>query len=461
MAQNESTLRDDAEALTPSESSVSPRRSWVRPVAFAVLSVSLALLGAVLFTYLRDHGSLEVAPGSPQVGLGLLAGTLAVMALAVVVVRPERGTVRSLIWTAVSWSLTLLLGLVLAWSANASFERQDDWHGTPIQNETDLNTYLVQHVPEGIDPILIPTGILVQSLEFLNGDNVQVTGYLWQRLGPDLPDDLVPGVVLPEGTKDSYKLSEAYRYEENGVETVGWYFETILREPFEYAEYPFDQQDLWVRLWARDFTKKTVLVPDFESYRSLDPKALPGLEKEFVYSGWTPIYSGFSLANQPYSTSFGIGTASQYVGLPEMNFNLILDRNFAGPFFEHMVFVIAVMILLFGLLALTTDDEDLKARFQLSTAGVLGAASGLLFAVILKHNQLRSVVGSPGVSYIEVIPILLYGVIVVVVLNAILLASPYNVKLIHRRSNLVPVLAYWPVVLGLLFGVTLLVFFRS
>ena len=62
----------------------------MRPVAFAVLSVSLALLGAVLFAYLRDHRSLEVAPGSPQVGLGLLAGTVALMALAVVVVRPEQ-----------------------------------------------------------------------------------------------------------------------------------------------------------------------------------------------------------------------------------------------------------------------------------------------------------------------------------------------------------------------------------
>ncbi|MCE3277374.1 MAG: hypothetical protein K0R13_3229, partial [Propionibacteriaceae bacterium] len=346
--------------------------------------------------YVRDHRSLEVAPGSPEVGLGLLAGTLAIMALAVVVVRPERGTVRALIMTSVAWSSALLLGLILAWSANAAFERQDAWHGTPVQTATELDTYLAQQVPEGIDPILIPTGILIQSLEFLNGDNVQVTGYVWQRLGPDLPNDFIPGVVLAEGTKDSYKMSEAYRSEENGVETVGWYFETILREPFEYAEYPFDQQDLWVRLWARDFTQDTVLVPDFDSYTSLDPKALPGLEKEFVYSGWTPIYAGFTLASQPYSTSFGIRTADQSAGRPEMYFNLILDRNFAGPFFEHMIFAIAVLILLFGLLALTTDDEDLKARFQLSTAGVLGAASGLLFAVILKHNQLRTVVGSPG-----------------------------------------------------------------
>src|SRR5215207_4046537 len=460
-SQQESALRDDAEALTRREPAVPTLRTWVRPVAVAILSLSLALLTAVLVVYVRDHRSLEVAPGSPEVGLSLLAGTLALMALAVVVVRPERGTVRALVMTSVAWSLALLLGLVLAWTAIATFERQDAWHGTPLQNETDLNAYLAQQVPEGVTPILIPTGILVKSLEFLNGDNVQVTGYLWQRLGPDVPADLVPGVVLPEGTKDSYKLSEAYRSEANGVETVGWYFETILREPFAYAEYPFDQQDLWVRLWARDFTQDTVLVPDFASYTSLDPKALPGLEKEFVYSGWTPIYAGFTLASQPYSTSFGIRTAEQSAGRPEMYFNLILDRNFAGPFFEHMIFAIAVLILLFGLLALTNDDEDLKARFQLSTAGVLGAASGLLFAVILKHNQLRSTIGSPGISYIEVIPILLYGVIVVVVLNAILLASPYNVKFVHYRSNLVPVLAYWPLVLGLLFGVTLLVFFRS
>src|SRR5215203_1947166 len=119
-AKPEATLQDDAEALAPGESSVSTGRSWVRPVAFAVLSVSLALLGAVLVVYVRDHRSLEVAPGSPQVGLGLLAGTLALMALAVVVVRPERGTVRALVMTSVAWSSALLLGLILAWSANAA-----------------------------------------------------------------------------------------------------------------------------------------------------------------------------------------------------------------------------------------------------------------------------------------------------------------------------------------------------
>ena len=61
------------------------------------------------------------------------------LALAVVVVRPERGTVRSLIWTSASWSVALLLGLILAWAAIATFERQDAWHGTPLQNAADLD----------------------------------------------------------------------------------------------------------------------------------------------------------------------------------------------------------------------------------------------------------------------------------------------------------------------------------
>lgn len=435
-------------------------KAWVRPVAITIFCFAMAVVAALVLRYLRKENSLEAPPGSPQVGIALFVGAIGLMALFVAVFRPERGTLRALVSTSVSWSLTMLLGLVLAWTAIATFERQDAWHGTPVLNTADVNTYLAQHVPEGVKPILIPTGVLIKSLEFLNGDNVQVTGFIWQKYGPEIPDDLVRGVVLAEGIKDPYKETVAYTYEEDGVETVGWYFETVVRQPFQYAEFPFDEQDVWLRLWAKDFAKDTILVPDFSSYVTLDPKALPGLEKEFVYSGWSPIYSGFTLSDQPYSTSFGIGKANQYAGLPEMYFNLVLDRNFAGPFFEHVVFAIAVLFMLFGLLALTTNDENLKARFQLSTAGVLTASSGLLFAVILKHNQLRSVVGPRGISYIEVIPILLYGAIIVVVLNAILLSSPYNVKVIHRRNNLWPVLAYWPAVLGILFLVTLIVFFK-
>jgi len=434
--------------------------SWVRPAAAVLLVLSAIASLWMLLRYLQVHGSITAEPDSPSIGAAIVLAVVAAMALSVLIFRPERGVLWSLVKTTAAWSIALLLALILAWSAIASTERQSRWHGTLVTSAAESDAYLGAQLAKNADPIRVPTGVMIQSMEFLSGGNVQVSGYIWQRYGPDVPKDVERGVVLPEAIKEAYDTKEAYRYQENGVETIGWYFAATLRQPFEYAEYPFDEQDLWLRIWARDFSRDIILVPDFNAYYGMDPETLPGIEREFVYSGWTPDYSGFSYSDQPYNSSFGIGDAGQYQNFPELYFNLILDRNFAGPFIEHLVFAIAVAFLLFGLVVLTTDDESLKSRFQLSTAGVLTAASGLLFAVILKHNQIRSSVSTQGLSYIETIPIILYGVIVVVVLNAILLASPLNAKLIRHRNNLIPTLAYWPVVLGLLLAVTLIVFFR-
>ena len=438
-----------------------PSSVWVRP--FAAVAAVLSSVAAVwsLNRYLETAASFHAAPGTPAVAAAIVLGAIAVMATAVLVFRPERGGIGAMAATSAAWSLALLVALGAAWYCIARSELQDRWHGTRITTPTEADAYLATHLPDGIDPIRIPTGVLVQSVEFLTGDNVQVTGYIWQRYDASMPEDLQRGIVLPEAVREAYDAKEAYRFAEDGVETVGWYFYATMREPFEYPEYPFDEQDLRLRIWPRDMSYDIVLVPDFASYVSLDPASLPGIEADFVYSGWSPVYSGFTYSEQHYDTSLGIGDAGEYENAPELYFNFILDRDFVGPFFEHLIFAIAVGFLLFGLLVLTTDDEGLKARFQLSTAGVLGAASGLLFAVILKHNQLRGVVDNRGVSYIEVIPILLYGAIVVVVLNAILLAAPVKPRFIARRNNLFPVLAYWPILLGLLLAVTLRVFFHA
>jgi hypothetical protein len=435
--------------------------SWVRPTAAVLLVLSAAGSLWTLSRYLQRYGSIVAAPDTPLIGASLVLAVVAIIALAVLIFRPERGQLAALVATFTTWSIALLVALVLAWAAIARSELQDRWHGTPVTTTAETNAYLARHIPAEIDGIRIPTGVIIQSMEFLTGDNVEVTGYIWQRFGPDVPEDMDRGVVLAEGVKEAYDAKEAYRYEEGGVETIGWYFAATLRQPFEYAEYPFDEQNLWVRIWPRDFSRDIVLVPDFSSYNTMRPTSMPGVESEFVYSGWSPVYSGFSFSEEEYDSSFGIGVAGQYPDLPDLYFNLILDRNFVGPFFDIFVFAIAVACLLFGLLALTTDDENLKSRFQLSTAGVLTAASGLLFAVILKHNQIRSGVDTKGLSYVETIPIILYGIIIVVVLNAILLASPVKVRLIAFRHNLVPVLAYWPVLLSLLLAVTLIVFFRA
>ncbi|MFN8676901.1 MAG: hypothetical protein U0Z70_11045 [Thermomicrobiales bacterium] len=436
-----------------------PARTWVRSLALALAVVSLLITVGLSLLSLRLPNVVE-DDGTPRLAATVIIAVMVLLlAVAVLVFRPETGELKALIKTSAAWSVALLLGLVATWWIIVVADPLSGGHGELVLNDADVEAYLAANVPAQTALIRVPTGVFLQSLEFLSGDNIQVSGFYWQRFGPDIPDDFVRGLVLPEAIRDAYKQTEAYRYTEGDVETIGWYFEATIREPFDYTYFPFDRQDAWIRLWSRDFTHAVTLVPDFASYTSMDPRMLPGLERDFVYSGWIPRFSGFSMTVQEYTSSFGIGDAKDVDTLPELYFNLILDRKFVGAFFEHFIFALAVAIVLFGLLVLTTDDENLRNRFQLTTAGVLAACSGLIFAVILKHNQLRSLLGTRGVSYIEIIPILLYLAIAAVIINAILLASPVQLRFIHHRNNLWPVLLYWPLLLGTILSTTLYLFF--
>lgn len=435
------------------------RHQWIRPFALAIAAI--ALLIAIVLPLTSLQPPLDTTdPNLPRkVAAVIISAVVFLLAASVVVFRPETGILTSLVKTSVAWTVVLLLGLAATWWTIAISDPLSGWYGTLVLNDADVEEYLEQNVPEGTDLITVPTGIYLQSLEFLSGDNIQLSGFYWQRFGPDIPEDFERGLAFPEAIRDAYKQTEAYRYTDGDVETIGWYFETIIREPFDYTFFPFDRQDAWIRLWSRDFTYDVSLVPDFSSYASMDPRTLPGIEQDFVYSGWTPRLSGFSMAVLEYTSSFGVGDAEHVEWMPELYFNLVLSRKFVGPFFEHFIFALAVAVVLYGLLVLTTDDENLKSRFQLTTAGVLAACSGLIFAVILKHNQLRSVLGTRGISYIEIIPILLYLAIAAVIINAILLASPLKLRLIHHRNNLWPVLLYWPILLGTVLLATLFLFF--
>ena len=423
-------------------------------------------LAAASFVVVLAFGYRAVTAGSTadRQPLPLLLGLLGLaLGGSVVVFRPERGHVPDLVKTMTAWSFALAGVLGFAWFFANAAVRRDHWVGTPVTTQAEVDAALAASLGPtatgATPPLLVPTGVMIQSIEFLSANNVQVSGYVWQRYGPAIPADIARGIILPEAVSDAYGAEEAYRLDQNGTELVGWYFHATLRQPFDYRQYPFDRQDVWLRLWHPNAERGVLLVPDLAAYRNPDPRSLPGLEEEFVYSGWVPEDSGFSYVVHRYNTTFGFDTGFEEEGAPELYFNLALKRAFLGPFVDQILFAVAVALMLFLVLVLTTSDEDIKARFGLSTSGVLGSASGLLFAVILKHSQLRGAIGQQAIAYLEVLPFLFYLFIPLVALNAIVLASPWEVRFVEYRHNLLPKLLYWPLLLGLLLAITLAVFF--
>ena len=199
-----------------------------------------------------------------------------------------------------------------------------------------------------------------------------------------------------------------------------WYFKATLRERFNYQPFPFDRQSVWVRLWHQDFDRNVILVPDFEAYDSLNPKALPGIEKEFILSGWTRESAFYDIRMNKYNSNFGESSYTARDGLPELYFNVELKRGFGTPFISYL-FPLAIMLLMLYAILITTSNKDAtKEAFGFSVTMSLLHVRPLFFVVIVSHVQLRDFLSSDDIVYLEYFYLITYFVILLISINSIL-----------------------------------------
>jgi hypothetical protein len=103
-------------------------------------------------SYFQLHGSIAAAPDTPLIAAAIVLAVVTVMALAVLVFRPERGELWPLVKTSAAWSIALLLALTVAWAAIVGTERQNRWHGTMVTSAVGTDAYLAEYLPPNADP---------------------------------------------------------------------------------------------------------------------------------------------------------------------------------------------------------------------------------------------------------------------------------------------------------------------
>jgi hypothetical protein len=159
---------------------------------------------------------------------------------------------------------------------------------TVVTTQGEVTRYLEALMPDpergSQPPVFIPTGLYIESLQFKGPYNVQVSGYVWQRYANDLPKGLDEGCVMPEA--QYARFFKVYQTQQGNEELIGWSFFATLREQFDYREYPLDRQQVWIELWHKDFEQRVYLAPDLRGYTTLDPAALPALDKDLVLEDW-------------------------------------------------------------------------------------------------------------------------------------------------------------------------------
>ncbi|KMW56750.1 Methyl-accepting chemotaxis protein [Candidatus Rhodobacter oscarellae] len=128
----------------------------------------------------------------------------------------------------------------------------------------------------------LTTGVFVQSLAFESASDVRVTGRLWQRLPPgrEMPGRAKLGVIFPDAiTKHTANLERIYadfQLEDSSTLNV-WNFQVVLRQYFDYLDYPLDGKLVWIRFWTNDVENQVQLIPDLGAYASTAPGSLMGI----------------------------------------------------------------------------------------------------------------------------------------------------------------------------------------
>jgi hypothetical protein len=437
----------------------SSRRFGIANALVGALSLVTFFLLAV--RYGQENDALELHNGGRSLIPMLLTGLIALYCLANLAIRPHLGTTRRLWASSITFTVLAIAGLAATWYLIFANHLTTPQTGVAMETQADVDRYLAANLPPGSHPLLVPTGIYVQSIEFESANNVLVSGYIWQKYDASVPKDITRGVVFPEAVASTGNdvTTEAYRYQDGSTEVIGWRFSATFRQRFDYRKYPLDRQDVRLRMWHADFNRGALLVPDLSSYGSWNPAELQGLEPTFVFGEWDPEFTAYSYALNQYKTNFGYGPYAARPSFPELYFSVGFKRDFRGPLFGHLVPTTIIALLVFATLFVTTMDELRRNLFGFNAFSVIAFCVTMLLVVVVDHNAIRSSVSARNIVYLEYFSFVLYFIILLVTINAILVTSPYYVSFLERRDNLFPKLFYWPMTIALLLGTTIIVFY--
>jgi hypothetical protein len=305
-------------------------------------------------------------------------------------------------------------------------------------------------------PVFIPTGLYIESVEFKGPYDVVVSGYIWQRYADDLPQDLDKGFVMPEA--QYVRFDEVYRAQQGNEELIGWAFQAMLREQFEYQKYPLGRNQIWLQLWHPDFERNVYLAPDLEAYTSLAPATLPGLDADLVLENWDIQQSFFSYRANRYNANFGIQGYVADQMQPELYYNISVKRHLLSALISRMIVPIVILIQLFVIVIVIGRDSKRLELFGVRPGAVIFTCAAFFFAVLVAQNSLRSELQAHGFVYLESLYLLTYFVILAVAINSVLLVAQPNLRLFREYDNIWAEVSYWPTILLTMCVITFLTF---
>jgi len=353
------------------------------------------------------------------------------------------------------WLVTLVFCLICSIIIVSTWLNEtDSYTNSPqqITNQIEIEKYIKtrkENSNSKATSYIVPVGFFIQSIKFINSSDVNLSGYVWQKYPLDLPDSLQQGFVFPEGVESSSAvLQEAYTEQREDYLLKGWYFETTVRQSFDYRKFPLDRKTVWLRLWPKDWSEAITFVPDLASYESVSPGATFGMDQNTVMGQWKVFETYFDYKDIRYDTNFGSTYTPKNINT-ELYYNIVVGRKFVNSFVIYLVPLFIIFTMLFSVLAMITKNDARKDILGSSTSGAISATVALFFVVTLAHASLRQQFAGSGLVYMESFYFIAYVMILLVSLNTYHFTSTHKNYHLYRNDNLLAKLLYWPIILVL------------
>ncbi|UCE17088.1 MAG: hypothetical protein JSV84_09270 [Gemmatimonadota bacterium] len=413
-------------------------------------------------TFIKSDIEMNVDSLRKQLVRICVVALLFLWSLASIVLGVHRGNEKRLWLMSAVTAVLFLAGIGYVWHLALSFNRDNDEDTVRITTQPTLNTLMNKYTEECAGrhtepPVYIRTGIFLESVRLTGACDVAVSGFIWQTYSDSMHGGLAREFQI--GDAQDVKVTEIYRHKEGDEEILRWSFQASLTEGFDDSEYPLNQETISIPLLHKDLNHNVVLVPDLRAYRVTSPTSLPGLEKDILVPGWTVMRSFFNFRKRTYDTDFGVERSVLKENFPALALSVVVRRNFLDSFVSCLTPLIVVALLLFSIFFLSTKDPEKIKLLGVSPGRFLGFCAGLFFVVVFSHIGTREAVSAKEIFYLEYFYLVMYLTLLWVSVNAILHILADKILFIQYSDNLISKLLYWPVLLALLFGITVVFFY--
>ncbi len=328
-----------------------------------------------------------------------------------------------------------------------------------VSDNASLNRFLKEDIKgNGVlaSKIVIPVGILVQSIKINGINEAEASGIVWQTIPAASIGVIKEGFRFPDAT--STQLDEIYRTNDpSGNLIIGWTFKCMMRQNFDNKLYPFEQINMKIYLRQKSVLERVQFVPDLKSFDEYSSSSNSFMGRDVIIPGWIVKQTYFSIKKTEYFTTFGQADNAIKSNTSDLVLSITLQREFLSNFFGTFLSFIVLLLLAFIALLFSSGIEAKTKVFSFKASNMQGIASGFLLFLVFSIIGVRGKAISNDILYIEYLYFFTFFVLLTLVLTAVQI-SKQNKNFFGYADGLLVKTLYWPTITGVIYYITFLCF---